>query len=403
MAHSRAITLHAQTLLTPDRRLDPGWVTVDGAVVAAVGAGRPPTDGHVVRLGGRLLVPGLVDLHVHGGDGAQVNGDTASDAASSVRRLAAFHARHGTTALLATTVSCPPDQLAETLRGIAGCVDDPKAGARVLGAHLEGPWLSPARAGGHDPRFLRRPDSGELATLVAAAPGVIRIVTVAPELSGGLALIRELCEHGIVASVGHTTADFAVMQSAVEAGVTSVTHLFNAMPGLHHRDPGPVGAALGDPRVFVEVIADGVHIHPALLALVGRAAAGRVVAVTDAIAATGLASGRHRVGSSAVDVSSGRVTLVDAPKTLAGSVLTMDAAVATLVRAGATVQEAVTAATATPARLLGETAYGTIAVGAPADFTILDPNLRCYATVIGGRAVHDPEDLFHGALPRPTG
>lgn len=403
MVRPTPVTLHAHAVLTPSRRLSPGWVTVRGSVVTALGSGRPPTEGHVVRLGGHLIVPGYVDLHVHGGGGAQVNGDSANDVRGSVRRFADHHVRHGTTALLATAVSCPPDELLEVVRGIAACMEDPQAGARILGAHLEGPWLSPARAGAQDIHFLRPPDAGELGRLQRAAPDTIRRVTLAPELPGALALIGELTRHRIVASIGHTDADFATAQEAIEAGATSVTHLFNAMPGLHHRDPGPAAAALRDARVTVELIADGVHIHPAVLALVVRAAPGRVVAVTDAVAATGLAAGRHEIGHGAVDVAAGRVSMVDAPQTLAGSVLTMDEAVANLVRAGVSVQEAVTAATATPARTIEDSSIGVIRVGSGADLAILDPELRCSATVVGGRAVHDPEDLLQGALPAPAG
>lgn len=409
MGLTAPVTLHAHTMLTPQRLLSPGWLTVDGSIVTDVGAGHPPTRHRVVRLGGHLLVPGFVDLHVHGGGGAQVNGVTTPDlldadsveaaapagvaaVARSVRRLAAHHARHGTTALLATVVTCPPAELLDAVRGIAACMGVSVAGARVLGANLEGPWLASSRAGAHEVRQLRPPDVAELIGVLAASPGAVRVVTIAPELAGATTLVRELVEHGIVVSVGHTDADYATTNDAIAAGATHVTHLFNAMAGLHHRDPGPIGAALADERVTVEIIADGVHVHPAVVGIVIRAARGRLVAVTDAIAA-----------SDAVHVSGGRVTLAGAPDTLAGSLLTMDVAVANLVRAGASVQEAVTAATATPAGVIGAGSAGTIAVGAAADLAILDPDLTCAATVIGGCVVHDPGDLLQGALPAAAG
>lgn len=400
MESSRSVTLHAQALLTPEQLLTPGWLTIEDSLITAVGEGHPPRGGSVVRLGGHLLVPGFVDLHVHGGGGASVNGapsaDSSADAVeASVRRLAAHAVRHGTTALLATAMAGPPDELLGVVRGIQAIMRGPLGagtGARVLGANLEGPWLSPARAGAHDICHLRAPDLDELGRLVAAAPGVVRIVTVAPELAGATHLIHRLVAEGIVAAIGHTDAEYATTVAAIDAGATHVTHLFNAMAGLHHRDPGPVAAGLNDERVTVEVIADGIHVHPAVLGLVVRAAPGRLVAITDAVTAT-----------SAVHVDGARVTVVGAPDTLAGSLLTMDAAIANLVRAGASVRAAVAAATMTPARVIGETSVGSIAVGRPADLAILDPDLGCSATVIAGRCVHDPDDVLHGALPRVAG
>ena len=389
MNPSTPVTLHAHAVLTPEVELMPGWVTIAESVVTAVGQGHPPAGGHVVRLGGHLLVPGFVDLHVHGGDGAQVNDGTVDEVTRSVRRLAAHHARHGTTALLATAVTGPPAELRDIVRGIAACQHHPRDGARILGSNLEGPWLSPLRAGAHDRRHLRLPDLAELTTLIAAAPDTIRLVTIAPELEGAMTFIRELVDRGIVASIGHTDADFATTQAAFDAGATHVTHLFNAMPGLHHRDPGPVAAALADERVTVELIADGIHVHSAVLGLVIGLAPKRLVAVTDAIAVT-----------DAVSAHEGRVTVADAPGTLAGSVLTMDEAVANLVRSGASVQQAVTAATTTSARAIGAHSVGAITVGRPADLAILDPELRCSATIVGGRVVHDPERLLQAALPQ---
>ena len=375
--------------------LSPGWVTIRGAEISAVGTGVAPDEEPVINLGERLIVPGFIDLHVHGGAGAQVNGDDALVVADAVRQLARHHARHGTTGLLATTVSDSVDGLRETIRGVGHCVGehDPR-GAQILGAHLEGPWLAPGRAGAHDVRHLRPPTVAELGTLASSAPGVVRMITLAPELIGALDVIAAMVGEGIVAAIGHTDADFDTTVTAIDAGARHVTHLFNAMPPLHHRRPGPVGAALSDQRVTVEVIADGVHVDPHVLGIVVRQAEGRVVAVTDASAASSLTSGRVMLGSRVIDVSGGRVTLVGAPDTLAGSVLTMERAVANLVAAGASLSAAITAASATPARVIAEHERGVIRAGAAADIVVLEPSLACAATLVRGHVAFDSTGLL---------
>ena len=220
------------------------------------------------------------------------------------------------------------------------------------------------------------------------------MVTLAPELEGGLELIAALVAAGVVASIGHTDADLALTRAAVVAGARHVTHLFNAMPGLHHRRPGPAGLALTDQRVTVEVIADGVHLDPLVLSLVMSAAGDRVVAVTDASAAVGLSPGTLWLGSREVEVLGDRVVLVEAADTLAGSLLTMDRAVANLVAAGASLSAAVTAATAAPARVVGELDRGVIRVGAAADIAVLDPDLSCVATLVGGQVIFDQTGMI---------
>ncbi len=393
----RPLTLRADRVLTPYDEVAGGWVTVRSGVVTAVGSGAPPQDHRVVELGDRLLAPGFVDLHVHGGGGAEVNGERPEDVEDSVRRLAAHHARGGTTALLATTVSDSPERLLTAVQGIAVSMRwQPGEGARVLGAHLEGPWLSPERAGAQDPRSIRLPDLDELGSLVDAAGGAVRLVTLAPELPGGLDLVAAVVRSGAVASIGHSVADVETALAALDAGASHVTHLFNGMAPLHHRYPGVAGVALTDPRVTVEVIADSIHVAPTILALVMRAAGGRVVAVTDAVAATGMPPGRYRLGGVEVDVAEDRAVLAEQPETLAGSVVTMDRVVANLVAAGAQLRDAVTAASLTPAWTIGETTRGRIAPGAAADLVVLDAGLTCVATVVGGWAVYDPHRLFGG-------
>ncbi|MHB8435859.1 MAG: N-acetylglucosamine-6-phosphate deacetylase [Acidimicrobiales bacterium] len=401
--------IRADRVLTPARLFEPGIVEVDRAtgLVSAVGAPGPRDEdkGVTVDLGNRIVVPGYVDVHVHGGAGAQVNGDEPEEIARNLQQIAAFHAEHGTTSLLATTVSDTPERLLATIRSIAMATRRTAGidhnGARIAGAHLEGPFLSAARAGAQSPLHLRAPDGAELERLIDAGEGAVRIVTLAPELPGAHGLLAQARAAGVTVALGHTDADFATAQRAFDAGASHVTHLFNAMAPLHHRQPGVIGAALWREEVTLELIADLEHVHPVLLGLVGRLAAGRVVAVSDAVPAVGLSPGRQLLGDLEVEVSGGRVELATDPAILAGSLLTMDRAVSNLVKAvGMSLQAAVIAATATPARLLsssGQPAVGEIAVGGKADLVVLDQNLAVQATMVGGVGVHDPGGFFKRA------
>jgi len=388
-------------LVTPDEVVERGWVALGAGAVVDLGDGPGPAGRPEVDLGELIVAPGLVDLHVHGGGGGQAGGAGAAEVRAGVVRLARYHATHGTTCLLAATVADTPVRLAVAVAGIASAMAtaDPGAAA-VAGAHLEGPWLAPSRRGAHAPECLRPPDPDELARLLGAAPGVVRLLTAAPELDGFAGLLATAVAGGVVVSVGHTDATYEQVVAAFDAGARHVTHLGNAMPPLDRRRPGPLAAALGDPRPTLEVIADGEHVHPGLLALVGAVAPDRLVAVTDAVAATGLADGVHRLGGLEVTVRDGRVSLRDDPGTLAGSVLTMDRAVANLVGAGLPLTVALRAATATPAGVLGAgrdgRVRGVLRAGAAADVVVLDEGLAAVATVVAGRVVHDPGALLAG-------
>jgi N-acetylglucosamine-6-phosphate deacetylase len=405
VASPPALRVVSGRVLSEDGTLERGWVAIEGSRLADVGSGTPPPGGRVVDVGDALVVPGLVDLHVHGGDGAQAGGAERSAVATAVRKMSRLHARHGTTAMLATTVSDTPERLAETVRGIAQVVERPDpSGAAVAGIHLEGPWLAPARAGAHDPAQLRRPDPAELARLVRASGATVRLLTVAPELDGATELIAAALAAGVTVSVGHTDAGYEVARAAFDAGARHVTHLGNAMRPLDRRDPGPIGAALTDPRVTVEVIADGHHLHPALLRLVATAAPSRMVLVTDAVAAAGLPDGGHRLGRAPVMLHAGRVVLRDRPEVLAGSALTMDRAVATAVASGVDLVVALRAATATPARVAGPDRAGrergVLRPGATADLALLsDRDGTALATVVAGTVVHDPAGLLTAWTP----
>jgi N-acetylglucosamine-6-phosphate deacetylase len=283
-------------------------------------------------------------------------------------------------------VTAAPERLEAAVRtlGAAPAVD---GGAAILGIHLEGPYLCDAHRGAQDPRHLRAPDLGELDRLLDAGP--VRLVTLAPELPGALAAIERLVDAGVVAAVGHTGATYDQAAAAFDAGATHAAHLFNGMRAFHHREPGVIGAALDRPDVVCELICDGLHAHPAAMRLAHRVkGAGGAVLITDAMQATGLGDGRYRIGDLPVVVRDGRAELADSG-TLAGSTLTMGAAVRNAVRLmGISLPDAIRMAAATPARVLGlEHRKGMLAPGRDADLVVLEDDLAVRATMVGGRWV----------------
>jgi N-acetylglucosamine-6-phosphate deacetylase len=358
------------TLLTGARRLDVdgevggSWVLLDGPTIATVGTGRPPDADHVVELAGAWLTPGFVDLHAHGG-----GGHSFDDGPDSIRTALDVHRIHGTTRSVISRVAAPLEALEASLRGIAALA---AADPTVLGAHLEGPFLAAARCGAHDPAYLTAPTLPAVQRLLDAADGTLRQLTLAPELPGALDAIRLLRRAGVVVAVGHTDADHEQSMRAFDAGARLLTHAFNAMPPMHHRAPGPLGAALSDHLVTLELVLDGHHVHPAMAVLLFAGAPGRIALVTDAMAAAGVGDGDYRLGALDVVVRNGRATLGD-DGPLAGSTLTQDAALRAALAAGLSRMDAVTALTATPARALGlDDELGRIAPGYAADLVVLD-------------------------------
>lgn len=367
--------LAAPRVLGSDGVLEPGWLRVDGERIAEVGAGsRPdaePLDG--------LLAPGFVDIHVHGGGGASyTSGDDAG-----ARAAAAFHLRHGTTTTLASLVTARPAELLATVPVLAALVDE----GVLAGVHLEGPFLASARCGAHDPALLLEPSAELLDELLHAGRGTIRMVTLAPELPGGLELVKRLVDAGVVAAIGHSDAGFDAARQAFAAGAAVATHLYNGMPPMHHREPGVVGAALATDGVVVELINDGVHLHPGVVAgTFAQVGSGRVALVTDAMAAAGMGDGEYELGGQQVRVSGG-VARVVSTSSIAGSTLTMDAAVRAAVAAGVSTVDALRAATATPARALGLSDVGVLAPGLQADLVLLDDDLSVRRVMHRGRWV----------------
>ncbi len=354
----------------------PGWLETSGPRILACGSGPPPRPADAEFPDG-TVVPGFVDTHVHGGGGASYT-DRYTDS-QGIARAAAFHLGHGTTTTLASLVTASPAELVAGVRALAAAARD----GTVAGIHLEGPWLSRARCGAHDAAQVRAPDPAEIDAVLTAGGDAIRMVTLAPELPGADAAIRRFVDAGVVVAVGHTDASYQETRGAIAAGATVGTHLFNAMPPLHHREPGPVLALLQDPRVTCELIADGVHVHPAMVAAVIDAVGpGRVSLITDAIAAAGCDDGPFRLGTVPIDVVAG-VATVAGTSTIAGSTATM-AQVFGTVLALAGLAAAVQMSATTPARALGLERVGELRAGYDADLVVLDADLRVGAVMAGG-------------------
>nr|WP_222131864.1 N-acetylglucosamine-6-phosphate deacetylase [Pseudonocardia sp. C8] len=371
--------LAADTVVLPGS-CGPGWVEVTGERITATGTGRPARAADV-ELGAAVVVPGFVDQHVHGGGGAAY---TTGDPAEA-RRAVEFHRAHGTTTTLASLVTAGPADLRRAVDALAELVAD----GDLAGVHLEGPWLAAGRCGAHDPALLRDPDPAELDPLLRT--GVVRMVTLAPERHGGLDAIRRVTAAGALAAVGHTDAGYAAVVEAIEAGARVGTHLFNAMAPLHHREPGPAAALLGDPRVTVELVTDGLHVHPALWDLVlATAGPGRVAAVTDAMVAAGMPDGCYRLGGLDVRVAGG-VARLAGRGSIAGSTATGDALfrriVANAPDRATGLERAVALTSSTPASTLGLDDVGALEPGRRADLVVLTGELQVRAVYRRGRPV----------------
>ncbi|MET0303405.1 MAG: N-acetylglucosamine-6-phosphate deacetylase [Microbacteriaceae bacterium] len=346
----------------------------------------PIADAERIDVNGAAVAPGLIDTHVHGALGRNLM-EATPDAIAAV---GAHLASGGVTSFVAGTASVELDRMLDALGALSGLARSAPADGhpQLLGTHLEGPFLSPARAGVHRREHLLEPTPENIARVIEAADGSLRVATLAPELPGGLTAVRALVEAGVVVSAGHTDADFATTRAAIDAGVRRATHLFNAMPPVHHRAPGPIAALLADSRVFPELVADGLHLAPDLLTALfsSRELAARLLLVSDGTDVTGLADGPHRRWEGT------EVTLVEglartADGGIAGSTRGLLDGVRTLVAADVPLEQALHAASSAPAASLGIGDRGRIAAGAVADLIVLDDELELVTTIIRGRPV----------------
>jgi N-acetylglucosamine-6-phosphate deacetylase len=363
--------------------LSPGYVVLSDGQVTEVAAGAPPA-GPDVALPDGILAPGLVDLQVNGYYGEEFMAASPEGWARVIGRLP----ETGTTAFVPTFITAPLDQLTAAFSAAASFWPGLPAGARVLGIHLEGPFISPARRGAHNPDWITDPSPEAIDRLLAAAGGHLRLLTLAPERPGALAAITQLTGAGVLVSVGHTDATAAQVARAADAGARMVTHLYDAQRGLHHREPGVVGQALTDPRLTSGLITDLHHVSAPACQIAFAAAPGRIVIVTDAAACAGMPPGRYLLGGEPIELpDEPGAPPVRADGTLAGSALRMDVAVANMVASGVELTAAVAAATRIPADLIGCPGLGRIAPGAAGDLVWLGPDLRARATWIGGQQV----------------
>jgi N-acetylglucosamine-6-phosphate deacetylase len=387
----------AGRLLTPTDAVEHPVVLVEqGRVleISARGNRQVPAGVPVFDFGDRVMAPGYIDLHIHGSAGYDVMDDSA-EALPAIEQLLA---RHGVTSYFPTTVTAPMDTTLRALERLADSIEkreldlgrererqnaDGKIRALPLGIHLEGPFISHARRGVHPPENLLAPTLPSFEKFWQAARGRIRMMTIAPELDGAPEVIAEATRRGVCVSLGHSDADFAAAELGIVAGARHATHTFNAMRPLDHRSPGILGAVLTDGRLSADIIADGVHLDPAIVKLFADAKGpAQAVLITDAISATGMPEGRYRLGSFEVDVRDGKC-MVDGK--LAGSVLTMDRAVRNLARfAEWDLPRAVAAASQNPARVARIANKGALAVGADADFVVLSPEGEVLRTFVGG-------------------
>lgn len=363
------LLIHSARKLDARGEVDSFWMLCQGDTIVSTGHGTPPPATTTIDAGGGWLTPGFIDLHGHGG-----GGHSFDDGPAEILAALATHRSHGTTRSVVSLVANPVPRLVESLSAIA---DLAAADPLILGSHLEGPFLAPDNRGAHNPAHLLEPQPGLVEELIGAARGTLRQVTIAPELPGAFEAIDVLVEAGVAVGVGHTLADATIARSAFDRGARILTHAFNAMPGIHHRDPGPVVAAFEDERVTLELILDGKHVHPRVVHLAFTAAPDRIALVTDAMAAAGYSDGDYTLGTMTVAVRDG-LAMLRGTTTIAGSTVTQDSALRQAMRdVGIAPARAVAAVTLTPARALGlDHRHGLLAPGYAADAVLLDHEWR---------------------------
>ena len=386
-SNGEGILIRNARLFTPAGVYDPGWLLSAGREIRALGPGRPPAFapgqvGREVDAAGRRLLPGFIDLHVHGAVGHEV-----MDAdPEGIREMARYYARHGVTAFLPTTWTAGHGTIMAALAAVEQAIGPIVDGATALGAYVEGPYLNPEKCGAQDTRHIRRASRAEAEAILDT--GVVRLLALAPEFEENAWLIEECVRRGVTVSAAHTTAGYETMCSAVENGLRQVTHTFNAMVGLGHRQLGTVGAALALPEINCELIADNVHVHPpAMKILIDVKGPAGVILITDAIRGAGLSEGEYAIDDRTVTIRDGAVRLPDG--TLAGSILTMDRALRNVQAAtGRPLHELWPMTSLNAARAIGVSARrGTLEVGKVADLTLLDEAYNVVLTVAEGRVV----------------
>jgi N-acetylglucosamine-6-phosphate deacetylase len=390
VSKNKPLAIDCGKLFTPSEEIAPGRLLIEGTTIAEVG---PPESVHIPANAARidasqlLVMPGFIEPHIHGCGGVDVM-DGTYDSLNAISRILA---RHGTTSFLPTTVSSAPEILEAAVRNIADAMTRSFEGAVPVGIHLEGPFINREKRGTHKVAHVLYPNIDLFETWVRASGNRVMLLTVAPELEGIDALLIMAKHLGVTVAMGHSNATFAQANTAADRGICYAVHTFNAMRAFSHREPGIVGEVLADDRIFAEIIADGVHVDPAVVRLFARAKRKeRVLLVTDAISATDMPDGRYRLGSDTVDVVNG--VCRDAEGRLAGSTLTQEIALRNFVEwTTVPLAEAIFGLTQNPAQALNLGTKGRLSPGADADIAVLEHDFRVIKTFVAGRLVFDKE------------
>lgn len=391
MSSTKLIAIEAGTVFTPVQSFSPARIIIEGAAIAEVGNAdsvHVPSEARRIDASQLIATPGFIDPHIHGCGGV----DVMNGSYESLNAISHIVARHGTTSFLPTTMSSPPDILTTAIEKLGSIITKPYDGARPLGIHLEGPFISVAKRGTHKAPNIRRPDVDLFEKWVRASKNTVRLLTLAPEVDGVEPLVGFAKDSGVTVAMGHSNATLEQTSAAASRGVCYAVHTFNAMREFTHREPGIVGAVLSDDRIFAEIIADGIHVNPAVIRFFGRAKGkDRVLLVTDAISATDMPDGQYILGTDIVNVVNG--VCRDVEGRLAGSTLSQEIALKNFVSwTGFALQDALFGLTLNPARALSLEKKGVLEPGADADIAILDPQFRVMKTLVGGKLVFDRQN-----------
>lgn len=383
------ILLHNARVFGPLRDWYPGWLLVSGGKISLIGAGTPPelpreSLTRTVDAGGRIILPGFIDVHAHGGMGHE-----AMDAsADGIKTMAQFYAKHGVTAFLPTTWAATGEAIGRVIDTVSGMIGPVANGATILGVHLEGPYLNPKHSGAQDVKLVRPANRDEALKFLDS--GIVRLITLAPEFLENEWLIAECVRRGITVSLGHTAATYEEVKKAVQMGVTHDTHTYNAMVGLSHREPGTVGGVMTSPEILCELICDNIHVHPAAQKVLIRAKSpDGVILVTDCTRGTGMPEGQYPIDNRTITIKDGIARLPDG--TIAGSILTMERALKNAMAAsGLSLSEAWPMTSLNAARNIGVSAQkGSIEVGKDADLVVLGDDLDVQMTIANGIVVFE--------------
>ncbi|MEM1750623.1 MAG: N-acetylglucosamine-6-phosphate deacetylase [Desulfurococcaceae archaeon] len=388
------LTLRHLTIASSSKLIEDGYVVVERGIIRDVG--REPLGSSVsseVNLSGYIAVPGFIDTHTHGVKGLDV---TSNPEPHRILEMSKHYVKHGVTSYVPTTVTAPHEVIIDACRAVreARLQWTPIDGSRILGVHLEGPYINPKAAGAQNTAYIRKPSIKELQEYIDASGKTVVQITIAPEIDGALDLIRYASSVGITVSAGHTDSSYEEGVKAVELGVSKATHIFNGMTRFHHREPGIALALLQSPRVFIELIADFIHIHPAVVKMIiDLGGSSRITLITDSIAATDMPDGIYELGGLKVIVEKGVCKLLNTGS-LAGSTLTMDKAFKNVVKLGYSLMDAAAMASATPAKSINvyeKLKIGDIRAGYVADIAILNKELEVVKTIIEGSIVYEKE------------